>query len=333
MTTVCCTHFLPSRFVLTAHFSSPGPSVCLRVLHNTSVLLNGVSDIMSVQGPDARGARYTLLGFVEHLGTMRSGHYVAYVQRGMGDAHSLPLQSLLHKHGLPAQASPKTSDSSDVPPANGKKQKKGTGPKATAPGSSTDKGAASCSMPEEDTAASKHGKRAVGNAGTCTSDAVATNGVAEGLDDHKASSFSAVHTNGQADQQQSVPDDWERGGSKSADKSQIDPQIPSPEVGQADGGGQPTDTSPAASDAASAVGPAASLTPTKEGPVVGQPTTPAKESDTAQFGSRRDKAAAEDKTGLGQRSWFYISDTQVKAVSEADILGREAYILLYMRID
>ncbi|KAL3160017.1 hypothetical protein ABBQ38_010403 [Trebouxia sp. C0009 RCD-2024] len=288
---------------------------------------------MSVQGPDARGARYTLLGFVEHLGTMRSGHYVAYVQRGMDDADSLPLQSLLHKHGLAAQPPPGASDSSSVPPAHGKKQKKSAAPKAMAPGSSTDKGAASSSPPEEGAAASKHGKPAARDAETCSSDAVATDGIAAGLDDHNAPSCSAVHMNGQADQQQSVPDDWESDGGKPADKSHIDSHIPSPEVRQADGGGQPTDTSAAASDTASAVGPAASLTPTKEGPVVGQPTPPPKESDTAQVGSRREKAAAEDKTAPGQRSWFYISDTQVKAVSEADILRREAYILLYMRID
>ena len=277
-----------------------------------------------MQGPDAGGARYTLLGFVEHLGTMRSGHYVAYVQRGMDDAHSRPLQALLQKHGLAAQPPLKTPDSSGVPPARGKKQKKGVATQAAMPASSSDRAAAPSSVPEQGSATNKHGEAAA-------SDPVATNDVAAGLAGDKAQSSSAVHMNGQADQQQSVPDDWESDGSKSANKSQIDASIPGSEVRQADDGSQPTDTGTAESDAASAVGPAASLTPLNEGPL-GQPTPPAKEPYTGQVGSRQEQAASENISVQGQRSWFYISDTQVKNVSEADILRREAYILLYMRI-
>ena len=37
-----------------------------------------------VQGPDAAGVRYTLVGVVEHRGSqLSSGHYSAYVQRGL----------------------------------------------------------------------------------------------------------------------------------------------------------------------------------------------------------------------------------------------------------
>ena len=35
------------------------------------------------RGPDSRGAAYRLAGIVEHSGTMRGGHYVAYVNRRM----------------------------------------------------------------------------------------------------------------------------------------------------------------------------------------------------------------------------------------------------------
>ncbi|KAL0037457.1 hypothetical protein WJX79_008841 [Trebouxia sp. C0005] len=138
-----------------------------------------------------RSAQYTLLGFVEHMGTMRSGHYVAYVQRGLNVSDSPHLQSLLHKHGIgPPPVTDQPSSSSMLASSKGKK-----------------KGAAKASLSPK--AADPNGRSAA----------------------------------------------------------------------------------------------------TKKGKI----------------------CTKEDVSQQGKKAWYYISDTQVKPVTEADVLSREAYILLYMR--
>ena len=271
-----------------------------------------------MQGPDAGGAKYTLLGFVEHLGTMRSGHYVAYVQRGMDISQSPHLQSLLQKHGLSADSTLSSQPSLDVSAAAGKKQKKGSATKAAPAAPSAGSGATSKPSDVAD-------GKAAARQPTAASAAAAMNGTEAGLGDEKSQASSTEHMNGKGNEQQSIPDDWESNGAKSTTESKLH------SASGADDGSQPTDTGNAETDTASAVGSAESLTTSSDGPAAGQPTPPAKEPDTAQVGSRHEKAAAEDMKLAGQRSWFYISDTQVKPVSEADILRREAYILLYMR--
>ena len=274
------------------------------------------AEIAVVQGPDAGGARYALLGFVEHLGTMRSGHYVAYVQRGMEVLHSQHWQSLLHKHGLAAESALCTQASSSLSPAPGRKQKSA---KAAATASSTDQGetAKPSGAADGKAAARQH---------TAHSDAAATSSAGAGADNKTTrGSSSTSHLNGKAEEQHSIPDDWESNGAKSTDESKLG----SP-PGSASNS-HPADLVTADLDTASAVTLPDSLATSTDDPAVGQPTPPAKEPDTAQMGSRHEQAAAEDNKLAGQRSWFYISDTQVKAVSEADILKREAYILLYMR--
>lgn len=282
------------------------------LLDKSNVMLIGS---VIVQGPDAGGATYTLLGFVEHLGTMRSGHYVAYVQRGMDVSQSPDMRSLLQKHGLAPQSALSSQTSSSVSPAVRNKQKKGSKAALAAP--RADRGATSkLSGAADSTAAARQSKAASG--------AAATNGAQAGLDGEKSQASSTLHMNGKVDAQQSIPDDWDSTGTRSTDTS-------SPDVVQPDGGCQPTHTASAEADTAFGVASAESLTTSTGGPAVGQPTPPTKEPDTTQLGSRREKAATDDKQLAGQRSWFYISDTQVKTVSEADILRREAYILLYMR--
>lgn len=266
-----------------------------------------------MQGHDAGGANYTLLGFVEHLGSMRSGHYVAYVQRGLDVAQSPHLQSLLQKHGLAPESAQSSQASSGVSTAINKKQKKGlAAPSADRGGTFKPSGAADGRQPK------------------AASGAAATHGAGAGLEDEKSNASSTVHMNGKAGKQQSVSDDWDSNGGRSADKSDLDSPSGS-DVSQLGGGSQPTDTVTAEPDTASEVASAETLTTSTDDPAGGQPTPPIKEPDIAQLGSRHVNAAAQDKQLAGQRSWFYISDTQVKTVSEADILRREAYILLYMR--
>ena len=79
---------------------------------------------------DTHNANYTLLGFVEHMGTMRSGHYVAYVQRGLNVSDSPHLLSLLQKHGM-AAAPEANSSRSITSPAVGRAKKKGSAAKAS----------------------------------------------------------------------------------------------------------------------------------------------------------------------------------------------------------
>lgn len=285
-------------------------------------------EIAVVQGPDAGGAKYTLLGFVEHLGTMRSGHYVAYVQRGMEVLQSPHWQSLLQKHGLAAESA-LCSQTSSTSAAPGRKQKKVSGAKAAANVSSTGRG--ETAKPS----GAAHGKTATRH--TARSDAAATGSAGAGPDDNSTEeSSSTLHVNGKADEHQSIPDDWERNGAESTDRSQLGtasgpagPDSQPPDLVTADT--VTADTVTTDLDTASPVTLPNSLATSTNDPAVGQPTPPAKEPDTAQMGSRHEQAAAEDHQIAGQRSWFYISDTQVKAVSEADILKREAYILLYMR--
>ena len=270
-----------------------------------------------MQGHDAGGANYTLLGFVEHLGSMRSGHYVAYVQRGLDVAQSPHLQSLLQKHGLAPESAQSSQASSGVSTAINKKQKKG--PKSALAAPSADRGGTF-----------KPSGAADGRQPKAASGAAATHGAGAGLEDEKSNASSTVHMNGKAGKQQSVSDDWDSNGGRSADKSDLDSPSGS-DVSQPGGGSQPTDTVTAEPDTASEVASVETLTTSTDDPAGGQPTPPIKEPDTAQLGSRHVNAAAQDKQLAGQRSWFYISDTQVKTVSEADILRREAYILLYMR--
>ena len=275
-----------------------------------------------MQGPDAGGATYTLLGFVEHLGTMRSGHYVAYVQRGMDVSQSPHLQSLLQKHGLAPASALGSQTSSSVSPAVGKKQKKVSKAGLAAP--SADRGAMSkLSSAADGTAAARQS--------TAASGAAATNSAGAGSDGEKSQASSTLHMNGKVGEQQSIPDDWDSTGTRSTDNSNLGTPSGPDDVVQPSVSRQPTDTSSAEAGTAAAVASVGSLTTSTDGPALGQPTPSAKEPDTAQLRSRHENAATDNKQLAEQRSWFYISDTQVKAVSEADILRREAYILLYMR--
>ena len=58
----------------------------------------------AVQGPDAAGARYALVGVVEHQGTtLSNGHYVAFVQRGLSLPACSAVAAALQQHCPPAE--------------------------------------------------------------------------------------------------------------------------------------------------------------------------------------------------------------------------------------
>lgn len=67
----------------------------------------------AVQGPDAVGARYTLVGVVEHQGmTLSNGHYVAFVQRGLALPACPVVAAALQQHCPPAEPAPAGSHGS-----------------------------------------------------------------------------------------------------------------------------------------------------------------------------------------------------------------------------
>ena len=308
---------------------------------------------------------------------MRSGHYVAYVQRGLSVSDSPQLQALLRKHGM---AGPEPSSSaSNSKAAPGKSTKKG--PAAKAASSSSGKG----SVAEKRKSA--HGKQvnAVDKASNaeqadklsgpqqpsgpaldkiasnCNRDSSAAAASSEatgaGLSvtsfNSKASAQagSFAHTNGAVKPEQSIPEDWERSDSNSTDEPQThthpetasnpangtDQQTSSTTAeastlvpashnpaehanGAAEQPGSPTPDTSTGSDQASTSRHQSSLPPQQAGPTDEGPV-----SRKGRIGVKQESAQQE------KRSWYYISDTQVKPVSEADVLSREAYILLYMR--
>ena len=66
----------------------------------------------AVQGPDAAGARYALVGVVEHQGTtLSNGHYVAFVQRGLSLPACPAVAVVLQQHCPPAEPAPAGSHS------------------------------------------------------------------------------------------------------------------------------------------------------------------------------------------------------------------------------
>eukprot|EP00891_Asterochloris_glomerata_P003980 jgi/Astpho2/3980/fgenesh1_pg.00063_%23_38_t len=67
----------------------------------------------AVQGPDAVGARYALVGVVEHQGmTLSNGHYVAFVQRGLALPACPAVAAALQQHCPPAEPAPAGSHGS-----------------------------------------------------------------------------------------------------------------------------------------------------------------------------------------------------------------------------
>ena len=277
-----------------------------------------------MQGLDARGAKYTLLGFVEHMGTMRSGHYVAYVQRGMQISQSPHVQALLQKHGL-ADAPPSSSQASSQTAAapDRKKQQKALSRKAAvAAGDANMKAAASL----------KIDKDVVSSSGTGSVALPAIEGACGGSTAH---GLSSVRMNGKSQPQQAVPDDWESSDTRTADEPQADVPFGSA-MADRDGSPAPPSTKLAAPSTDSAVvdQPASSACKAADSALMTTDSQQAvasscKSSQTASA-AVEDKQTADDKQTV-PRAWYYVSDTQVKMVSEADILMREAYILIYMR--
>lgn len=313
-------------------------------------------------------AQYTLLGFVEHMGTMRSGHYVAYVQRGLNVSDSPHLQSLLHKHGIGAPPiTDQPNSSSALASSKGKKKgaaKASLSPKVgaakeedSASGSATTKAAHAAGRVSA--SAKTSSKTTSGSAGPSSSASAAqdsndqqnSNELSQPTGDATASDSDGFkHTNGHAQPEHSIPHDWEGSDNSSANEaSQAASSIPAK---QAHGTQMQINAALGASGSTSdAVEPAQELhknlnsagqqgSSSEESALSGEASTSqAQESARPQAAGPNGKSAAtkgkkctkEDGNQQEKRAWYYISDTQVKAVTEADVLSREAYILLYMR--
>ena len=313
-----------------------------------------------------KSAHYTLLGFVEHMGTMRSGHYVAYVQRGLSVSDSPHLQSLLHKHGI---GSPPITDqpNSSSALASSKGKRKGAARASLSPkvGAGQKEDASSGNAMTNYGRVSASGKRSSeagsGSAGPSSSALAAedsndqqnSNDSSQSIGDATASDnvVGFSHTNGHAQPQHSIPHDWESGDNISANEAlQAASSIPAK---QANGTHLQTNAALGASVSTSdTVAPAQELheilngagqqgSSSEESARSGEASTSqAQECAQVQAAGPDGKSTATKKgksctiadvSQQEKRAWYYISDTQVKAVTEADVLSREAYILLYMR--
>lgn len=272
-----------------------------------------------LQGPDSAGARYTLLGFVQHMGTMRSGHYEACVQRGLSLAGSPAVQALLRKHGIDFPSDATAAQTSSRPAGK------------------PDKAAAK----SHKAAGSKSNRSGVHEPAAKASSAAEGSAAAAGTDQSQPQNFSAdaVHvdagTNGEAGH---VSEDWDTSDSSSTNESALSGNMM--ESGHANA---PT-----------------AISEPGQGKIVGSEETglndntaqPASvEATQTNAGSDCVSEAghahreAEDSLAVSQttsnsgspaaampRTWYCISDSHVRAVTEADVLSREAYILLYMRV-
>ncbi len=315
-------------------------------------------------------AQYTLLGFVEHMGTMRSGHYVAYVQRGLNVSDSPHLQSLLHKHGI---GSPPITDQPDSSSAlaSSKGKKRGaakaslslkvgaTKKEESASGNATSKAANEAGRVSA--SAKRSSKAGSDSAGPASSASAAenSNDQQNSIDSSQPTGYATAsdsggafkHTNGHAQPQHSIPQDWESSDNSSANEaSQAASDIPAK---QANGTHLQTNAAQGASVSTSdTVEPAQELhenlngagqqgSSSEDSALSGEASTSqAQESAQLRAAGPAGKSAAtkmgkscakEDVDQQQKRAWYYISDTQVKTVTEADVLSREAYILLYMR--
>lgn len=252
--------------------------------------------LIVVQGPDSGGARYTLLGFVQHMGTMRSGHYEACVQRGLSLADSPAVQALLRKHGI---AFPESADAA----SNNK-----LGEKHTKAAAKTINSAAPHKVQAK-------AQPAVSSANTAKGDkqGLAVNDVQP----HAATNGKAV----------AVLEDWEGSDSSSASapgSNQSPPAVASHKGPlPVESSESEVDTRPLETEATAAQ-------------VSGESANP--ESPEKDQSGQDDQPSLEGKTGAGQepedmpRTWYCISDAHVRVIPEADVLSREAYILMYMRI-
>ena len=294
---------------------------------------------------------------------MRSGHYVAYVQRGLTVSESPHLQSLLHKHGIPSAAVSSATDATGSAASAesalaGKSTKKGKAQRASSSGAkSVKKNDVKTNGPAAKRSDATHiskGTSAQESSGHSTqiqsessksgsaASSAATDGSHAGhagatQDTSKPASSDADAStqahNGVEASQHTVPDDWENGDSSATEDSQT-PTAAVKTAQQTNGVHKivPASTSSSGQNATANKYSASS----NESPETLESSQNQTESEHA---SLPDSSNAEEKimnvagsNGVEKQCmWYYISDTQVKPVTEADVLSREAYILLYMR--
>ena len=318
--------------------------------------------VVLLQGQQTSSARYTLLGLVEHMGTMRSGHYVAYVQRGLTVSESPHLQTLLHKHGIPspsAAVSSATDATSSAPSQHsalpGKPAKKGKAQKTLSSGANSvkSKDAQANGIAAQHSDESHISKGAFAQeSGTPSariqsesskSESAASSAATEGShasaaqDTSKPASSDADEStqshNGVEASQHTIPDDWENSDSSATEDSQASTAAVKT-AQQTNGVHSNVPPSPSSSGQnATAHTHSASFHDSPQAAESSQSETEVEQALLPDSSNTEEKVknAAGSNALQKQRTWYYISDKQVKPVTEADVLSREAYILLYMR--
>ena len=293
-----------------------------------------------VQGANG-AAQYTLLGFVEHMGTMRSGHYVAYVQRGLNVSDSPHLQSLLQKHAI-GQVPMSASSDDSTPAASGKGKGKASAAKAGMVGKGKSLSSKQANGQITTRTPAKQAEPAAKQNPSKGEDSVidpplaanqSTQHDSSGLNrDASQKGNDDEHTNGTAQPQQNVPEDWESSADSSSDEADMQtssiPDHPANASVQPENEQVEQTTEAVEQVSSSDVGTSFHQASAKQH----QKTAHLQRAEGShKSAAKKLSNTQEDIKQQENRVWYYISDTQVKPVTEADVMCREAYILLYMR--
>ena len=314
---------------------------CEQVLVPSHLHHNILSVYAVLQGANG-AAQYTLLGFVEHMGTMRSGHYVAYVQRGLSVSDSPRLQSLSHKHGIGAV--PISASSDDSPLAvSGKGKAKASAAKAGTAGKGKSLSSKQANGQITTRTPAKQAEPAASNqiASKAQDSKMDPPPAADQFSQHDSSGLTGdalqkgndyKHTNGTAQPQQTVPEDWESSADSSSDEADMQtssiPDHPANASEQPENEQVEQSTEAVEQVSSSDVGTSFHQASAKQH----QKTAHLQRAEGShKSAAKKLSNTQEDMKQQENRAWYYISDTQVKPVTEADVMCREAYILLYMR--
>ena len=338
------------------------------------------------------------------MGTMRSGHYEACVQRGLSLSDSPSLQALLRKHGVAVPEASPAPDSSST--CSVKPGKRGSKAPAKAPAKASAKTSAKASAAAAaPTAAAKAGAQAGAAKEQTTSEPPAKAYDAQKgdtTDRHTAQSSSkgsaSTAAAAQADGERpddampgaarpddampgaarpddampgaarpddampgaarpdgdtnghaatGVPEEWDASESSSAAACETTQEVSHDAAGvlrhdSSDEGAADPEIQTA--DSASSRADATSEHVHEEPQQPGSSTTDQTASGQAAWSSLASApvqqesgcAPAEGTSGpqdsSAPRTWYCISDAHVRVIAESDVLSREAYILLYMRV-
>jgi len=280
---------------------STAKSHCLSCLRDMLLIIKSVCNQSSAQVP---ARPYELVGVIEHMGSMRAGHYVAYTRR--------PVQP--HTEDAPPSDPPPPSSSSAAAEA----------PAEAAPSSAAAAAAAAAARGLE--LAGKMGKAAGTEDGRLEGE-----GRTHGRECTAATGAMALES--EAGEIDGNDVSWRQRGQQQQQQQQQQSKC-----GSSSGS---TTSGSTTSGSTTSAGPAQGVAKLQAGTVGGGGANDCKvgtgtgagcvkEAKCGQGGAEGGVASAGCGGGAaGGYAWFHISDTVVKQVTEAQVLRAQAYVLMY----